>query len=67
MAGLSEAEKKPGSPVGKAALAADAEILAREAPLRKNPNIELTSLDHSAQMGLAERAAGEAPKSLRTA
>ncbi len=63
--GLSEAEKKAWQAATKAALAAsDAEILAREDAIRKNPNIEVTSLDHSSQMGLAKRAAGDGVKKL---
>ncbi len=63
--GLSEAEKKAWQAAAKAALAAsDAEILAREDALRKNPNIEVTSLEHSSQMGLAKRAAGDGVKKL---
>lgn len=63
--GLSEAEKKAWQAAAVAALAAsNSEILAREDAIRKNPNIEVTSLDHSAQMGLAKRAAGEGVKKL---
>ncbi len=63
--GLSEAEKKAWQAATKAALAAsDAEILAREDAIRKNPNIEVTSLDHPSQMGLAKRAAGDGVKKL---
>ena len=63
--GLSEAEKKAWQAAAKAALAAsDAEILAREDAIRKNPNIEVTNLEHSSQMGLAKRAAGDGVKKL---
>ncbi len=63
--GLSEAEKKAWQAATVAALAAsNSEILAREDAIRKNPNIEVTSLDHSSQMGLAKRAAGDGVKKL---
>jgi TRAP-type C4-dicarboxylate transport system substrate-binding protein/pimeloyl-ACP methyl ester carboxylesterase len=62
---LSEAEKKAWQAAAAAARAAsDAEILAREDTIRKNPNIEVTSLDHSSQIGLAKRAAGNGVKKL---
>jgi TRAP-type C4-dicarboxylate transport system substrate-binding protein/pimeloyl-ACP methyl ester carboxylesterase len=62
---LSEAEKKAWQAAAAAALgASDAEILAREDTIRKNPNIEVTSLDHSSQIGLAKRAAGDGVKKL---
>jgi alpha/beta hydrolase family protein DUF900 len=64
--GLSEAEKKAWQAAKAAALAAsNDEILAREDAIRKNPNIEVTNLDHSSQMQLAKRGgAGDGVKKL---
>ncbi|MCW2273723.1 alpha/beta hydrolase [Rhodoblastus acidophilus] len=55
----SEAEKNAWkSALATAAIAAEAEIAAREEAIRKHPNIEPTVLDSAAQMRLATRAAG---------
>ncbi len=64
--GLSEAEKRAWQAAATAALAAsNNEILAREDAIRKNPNIEVTDLDHSSQIQLAKRGAGDGVKKLQ--
>jgi TRAP-type C4-dicarboxylate transport system substrate-binding protein/pimeloyl-ACP methyl ester carboxylesterase len=55
----SEAEKNTWKDaLATAAMAAEAEIAAREETIRKRPNIEQTVLEPAAQMRLATRAAG---------
>ena len=62
---LGEAEKKAWQAAAAAALAAsNSKILAREDAIRKNPNIEMTNLGHSAQIQLAKHAADDGAKAL---